>query len=99
MWDAGCRMPTQVASGRSRCFCGTEIDLACEEHVYNHEADEGKMLLHRSYRSQCDKPTVKSRGVATSPREARGRLPDQSSTVPIFIGRGARLTSSRCSFR
>jgi hypothetical protein len=22
MWDAGCKMPTQTADGRSRCFCG-----------------------------------------------------------------------------
>ena len=34
MWDAGCKMPTQVPELRSRCFCGAEIGLACEEHVY-----------------------------------------------------------------
>jgi|SRR6478672_3296722 hypothetical protein len=34
MWDAGCRMPTQVPELRSRCFCGAEIGIACEEHVY-----------------------------------------------------------------
>lgn len=34
MSEAGCRMPTQVTSGRSRCFCGTEIGVTCEEHVY-----------------------------------------------------------------
>jgi len=34
MWDAGCRMPTHVASGRSRCFCGATIGMSCEEHVY-----------------------------------------------------------------
>jgi hypothetical protein len=35
MWDAGCRMPAQNTSGRSRCFCGTEIDLKnTEAHVY-----------------------------------------------------------------
>ncbi|WP_315783249.1 MULTISPECIES: hypothetical protein [unclassified Bradyrhizobium] len=27
MWDAGCRLPTQTPSGRSRCFCGAVIDL------------------------------------------------------------------------
>jgi hypothetical protein len=26
MWSAGCKMPTQVADGRSRCYCGAEID-------------------------------------------------------------------------
>jgi len=26
MWDAGCKLPTQVASGRSQCYCGAEID-------------------------------------------------------------------------
>jgi hypothetical protein len=33
MWDAGCR-PTQMPELRSHCFCGAEIGLACEEHVY-----------------------------------------------------------------
>jgi hypothetical protein len=35
MHDAGCRMPTQSTTGRSRCFCGTEIDIAgVDDHVY-----------------------------------------------------------------
>jgi hypothetical protein len=35
MWETGCKLPTQVASGRSRCFCGAEIDIAgTEGHVY-----------------------------------------------------------------
>ena len=34
MWDAGCRMPTQVRELQSRCFCGAEIGVAYEEHVY-----------------------------------------------------------------
>ena len=28
MWDTGCRMPTQAAAERSRCFCGVEITTA-----------------------------------------------------------------------
>ncbi|WP_316165425.1 MULTISPECIES: hypothetical protein [unclassified Bradyrhizobium] len=36
MWDAGCRMPTQNDSGRSRCFCRTPIDLrTVEPHIYS----------------------------------------------------------------
>ncbi|MGJ5036616.1 hypothetical protein ACQR13_21120 [Bradyrhizobium sp. HKCCYLRH3059] len=36
MWDAGCRLPTQNTSGRSRCFCGAEIELATvESHIYS----------------------------------------------------------------
>ncbi|WP_316172167.1 MULTISPECIES: hypothetical protein [unclassified Bradyrhizobium] len=36
MWDAGCRLPTQNTSGRSRCFCGAEIDLqTTESHIYS----------------------------------------------------------------
>ncbi|WP_315747570.1 MULTISPECIES: hypothetical protein [unclassified Bradyrhizobium] len=36
MWDAGCRLPTQSTSGRSRCFCGAEIDVqTTEEHIYS----------------------------------------------------------------
>jgi hypothetical protein len=27
MWDTGCRLPTQERSGRSRCFCGAEVDV------------------------------------------------------------------------
>ena len=35
MWDAGCKQPTQETSGRSRCFCGVEIDIAGTEwHAY-----------------------------------------------------------------
>jgi hypothetical protein len=35
MWDAGCKLPTQTAEGRSRCFCGAEITIAnIDEHVY-----------------------------------------------------------------
>lgn len=26
MWETGCKLPTQVASGRSQCYCGAEID-------------------------------------------------------------------------
>ena len=40
MWDAGCRLPTQNTSGRSRCFCGAEIDLRTNEgHVYSTHMD------------------------------------------------------------
>jgi hypothetical protein len=28
MWETGCKLPSQVASGRSQCYCGTEIDSA-----------------------------------------------------------------------
>ena len=35
MWEAGCKLPTQMPDGRSRCFCGAEIDIAgTEQHVY-----------------------------------------------------------------
>jgi hypothetical protein len=35
MWDCGCRMPTQEADGRSRCFCGAAIDITgVEAHIY-----------------------------------------------------------------
>jgi hypothetical protein len=39
MWDAGCRMPTQNTSGRSRCFCGVEIGIDCQEHIYGNHMD------------------------------------------------------------
>jgi hypothetical protein len=35
MWGNGCRMPTQWTDGRSKCFCGEEIDIAgTDNHVY-----------------------------------------------------------------
>jgi hypothetical protein len=38
MWDAGCKLPTQIADRRSRCFCGAEIDIAgVKRHVYAYE--------------------------------------------------------------
>jgi hypothetical protein len=34
MWDTGHRLPTQVTSGRSRCFCGASIDTrGLSDHV------------------------------------------------------------------
>jgi len=34
MREAGCKLPTQMPDGRSRCFCGAEIDIAgTEQHV------------------------------------------------------------------
>ena len=35
MREAGCKLPTEMADGSSRCFCGAEIDIAgTEQHVY-----------------------------------------------------------------
>jgi hypothetical protein len=35
MWDGDCKLPTQVADGWSRCFCGAAIGIAdVERHVY-----------------------------------------------------------------
>jgi len=34
MWESGCRLPTQMTSDRSQCYCGAEIDNASvREHV------------------------------------------------------------------
>jgi hypothetical protein len=34
MWDAGCKLPTQVADGCSTCFCGAAIGIGdVERHV------------------------------------------------------------------
>jgi hypothetical protein len=48
MWETGCKLPTQVVDGRSRCSCGAEIGIAdVERHVhaahmedYKRSADE-----------------------------------------------------------
>jgi hypothetical protein len=38
--DEGLKMPTQLASGRSKCFCGAEINLEnTEQHVYKKHMD------------------------------------------------------------
>jgi hypothetical protein len=35
MWDSGCKLPTQLASGQSRCFCGAVIDIkGRSQHVH-----------------------------------------------------------------
>jgi hypothetical protein len=35
MWGAGCKLPTQMANGCSRCFCGAEIDItSMDAHIY-----------------------------------------------------------------
>jgi hypothetical protein len=35
MWDARCKLPTQTADGRARCFCGAEIGIAnMDQHIY-----------------------------------------------------------------
>jgi hypothetical protein len=35
MWDSGCKLPTQLASGRSSCFCGAVIDIkGMSQHVH-----------------------------------------------------------------
>jgi hypothetical protein len=35
MWDAGCKLPTQTADGRARCFCGAKIDItSMDQHIY-----------------------------------------------------------------
>ena len=35
MWDARFRLPTQMADGRSRCFCSAEIDItSMDPHIY-----------------------------------------------------------------
>ena len=40
MWDEGLKMPTQLASGQSKCFCGVAINLEnTEQHVYRKHMD------------------------------------------------------------
>jgi predicted GIY-YIG superfamily endonuclease len=35
MWEAGLKLPTQVADGQTICFCGAAIGIAdFEQHVY-----------------------------------------------------------------
>jgi hypothetical protein len=34
MWDAGAKLPTQTASGRSHCFCGMPIDIASTTGIF-----------------------------------------------------------------
>ncbi len=35
MWEAGCKMPAQTQTGRSKCFCGVEITAeTTPAHIY-----------------------------------------------------------------
>jgi hypothetical protein len=35
MWDSGCKLPSQLASGQSRCFCGAVINITgMSQHVH-----------------------------------------------------------------
>jgi len=44
MWDAGMKMPTQRPDGKSRCFCGAEIDIrGTDQHV--REAHQGMVAV------------------------------------------------------
>jgi hypothetical protein len=44
MWDAGMKMPTQLLVGKSRCFCGSEIDIrTLRPHV--RDAHFGKVAV------------------------------------------------------
>lgn len=47
MQELGCKMPTQVPELGSHCFCGAEIGVACEEHVY------GQHLERRCDLTRC----------------------------------------------
>jgi hypothetical protein len=50
MWDAGCRLPTQMADGRSRCFCGAQINLASrDQHIYAAHMEQGRMKFVADY--------------------------------------------------
>jgi hypothetical protein len=34
MWDGGLKMPTQLPSGRSKCFCGADLTISgVPDHV------------------------------------------------------------------
>jgi hypothetical protein len=40
MHDAGLPLPTQLSSGRARCFCGAAIDIAVtDRHIYETHMD------------------------------------------------------------
>jgi hypothetical protein len=35
MWETGCKLPTQLPGGQSRCFCGAPIEIpGTEQHVF-----------------------------------------------------------------
>ncbi|SDK42267.1 hypothetical protein [Bradyrhizobium ottawaense] len=34
MHDLGLPMPTQTTTGWSKCFCGADIPISCEEHIH-----------------------------------------------------------------
>jgi hypothetical protein len=44
MWDAGLKLPTQVADGRSTCFCGAAIGIADTESYVSAEHIQVSLL-------------------------------------------------------
>jgi hypothetical protein len=48
MWDAGCKLPTQVADGRSTCFCGAAIGIADMASPHLFRAHGARRLLKDS---------------------------------------------------
>jgi hypothetical protein len=46
MWDASLKLPTQVADGRSACFCGAEI-ADVEGHVPCPQSASGRIRKNR----------------------------------------------------
>ena len=43
MWKDGFKLPTQLASGRSECFCGAPIDTGnTARHIYEAHMDSAK---------------------------------------------------------
>jgi hypothetical protein len=44
MWDAGLKLPTQVAGGRSTCFCGAAIGIADTESYVSADHIQASLL-------------------------------------------------------
>jgi hypothetical protein len=47
MREAGYKLPTEMAGGRSRCFCGAEIDIAGTEHNGIEAAQDGRIFIEQ----------------------------------------------------
>jgi hypothetical protein len=62
MWDAGCKLPTLVADGLSRCFCRATVEIKndVEHHVYGAHLMPLEREVPRSSFSPAPSPTPTS---------------------------------------
>ena len=82
MWETGCKLPTQSQEGRSRCFCGAEIDIASmDRHVTAAHIERNRRCV-----TSIQLPPIKARSPPSSASMNRyvGNLPPMPGVFPDY---------------